>query len=208
MLITHENFRIYCHFYNNEKTCPYDQECVFLHEESQICKYGTMCERNYCMFKHEKEEESDVSVSNEISNENENEMDEKNNEETVNNMDEDAENNEEYDHIEIVNVEEVNVAVVNIENSDDTRDASDDKIAGNYAISDKDFPFKCRMCDFASARKTELKNHKKTIHHWCFICFSSYTSQENLVNHFTNFHSTKQEDLDLALGKAPLIRLH
>ena len=76
------------------------------------------------------------------------------------------------------------------------------------AIPSKDYPFKCRMCDFASARKTDLKNHKKTIHHWCFICFSSYTSQENLKNHFFNDHSKKQEDLELALGKAPLIRLH
>ena len=38
------------------------------------------------------------------------------------------------------------------------------------AISVKEYsfnllPFKCRMFDFASARKTDLKNHKKTIHH-------------------------------------------
>ena len=56
------------------------------------------------------------------------------------------------------------------------------------AIPSKDYPFKCRMCDFASARKTDLKNHKKTIHHWCFICFSSYTSQENLKDQFCNDH--------------------
>ena len=84
MLITHENFRIYCHFYNNEKTCPYDKECVFLHEESQICKYGTLCERTYCMFKHEKKKDSDVSVSKE------NEIDDNNDEEFVNIVDDHA----------------------------------------------------------------------------------------------------------------------
>ena len=27
MLISHENFKLYCHFFNNEKTCPYDEDC-------------------------------------------------------------------------------------------------------------------------------------------------------------------------------------
>ena len=35
------------------KTCHSDDECVFLHEDSKICKYGKTCEINYCMFKHE-----------------------------------------------------------------------------------------------------------------------------------------------------------
>ena len=52
ILNTHENAKFYCHFYNNKKTCPYDDECVFLHEDSKICKYGKTCEINYCMFKH------------------------------------------------------------------------------------------------------------------------------------------------------------
>ena len=50
--ITHENFQIYCHYYNNSKTCPFKDECLFLHEEAPICKYGKLCERMYCMFKH------------------------------------------------------------------------------------------------------------------------------------------------------------
>ena len=49
----------------------------------------------------------------------------------------------------------------------------------------------------------DLNNHKKTIHHWCFICFSSHTCEDNLKDHFTNAHSKNLEDLDLALGKAP-----
>ena len=45
--------------------------------------------------------------------------------------------------------------------------------AEDNAISGKEFPFKCRMCDLAFARQNELKNHKKTIHHWPFICFQA-----------------------------------
>ena len=34
------------------KTCPFDKECVFLHEDADNCKYGESCERILCMFKH------------------------------------------------------------------------------------------------------------------------------------------------------------
>ena len=35
--VTHYNVKLFCHFYNNEKDCPNDQECVFLHEVSGPC---------------------------------------------------------------------------------------------------------------------------------------------------------------------------
>ena len=76
-------------------------------------------------------------------------------------------------------------------------------ISGKEYANRTDYNSMCKMCDFASARKTSLKNHQKTIHHWCFIGFSSYTCQENMKDHFSNAHSTNQEDLDLALGKTP-----
>ena len=43
---------------------------------------------------------------------------------------------------------------------------------------------KCEMCDFASARKTELLTHKELRHNWCHICFSSFIFKESLKNHF------------------------
>ena len=49
--ISHENLKLYCHFYNNKKICPFDEECVFLHEDADICRYWTTCERD--LFKHE-----------------------------------------------------------------------------------------------------------------------------------------------------------
>ena len=41
--------------------------------------------------------------------------------------------------------------------------------------------FKCKMCDFASESKSDLKNHKKTSHNWCFLCFSSFMCQEKYI---------------------------
>ena len=37
---------------NYEKDCPFDDNCIFVHEESGTCKYGKSCERNLCMFQH------------------------------------------------------------------------------------------------------------------------------------------------------------
>ena len=52
IIITHEEAKLYCHFYNNETTCPFEQDCVFLHEHSSQCRYGACCERKLCMYKH------------------------------------------------------------------------------------------------------------------------------------------------------------
>ena len=54
-----EKVKIYCHYFNNMKTCPFGEECIFLHEDSRKCKYGKLCERLKCMFKHYDDEMED-----------------------------------------------------------------------------------------------------------------------------------------------------
>ena len=49
----HEDVTLYCHYFNNNKDCPFDDECIFLHEDSEDCKFGNVCERTLCMYKHE-----------------------------------------------------------------------------------------------------------------------------------------------------------
>ena len=34
-----EDVELYCHYYNNDKECPYGDECIFMHDESENCKY-------------------------------------------------------------------------------------------------------------------------------------------------------------------------
>ena len=36
----------------NNKVCPFDTQCIFLHEDSEECKFGRVCERVNCMHKH------------------------------------------------------------------------------------------------------------------------------------------------------------
>ena len=49
----HEDITLYCHYFNNDKDCPYENECIFVHEESEICKFSSGCERLLCMYRHE-----------------------------------------------------------------------------------------------------------------------------------------------------------
>ena len=53
----HEDLELYCHFFNNDKECPYDDQCIFIHEESEKCRFGKTCERKLCMYTHEESDE-------------------------------------------------------------------------------------------------------------------------------------------------------
>ena len=46
----HEDLTLYCHYYTNEKVCPCVDESIYLHEESDRCKFGGSYERMMCMF--------------------------------------------------------------------------------------------------------------------------------------------------------------
>ena len=51
--IVHEKCQLYCHYFNNMKVCPFDKECIFLHEDADKCRYGESFDIIQCMFKHE-----------------------------------------------------------------------------------------------------------------------------------------------------------
>ena len=86
MEAVHDGFILFCHYYNNNKECPFGEECIFDHEESGECRYGKACEREMCMFTH----------------------DDKNNDETSDNYDDD--NDAEVEKIKPV-LEKVRMAV-------------------------------------------------------------------------------------------------
>ena len=50
---THEGIALFCHYFNNNKECPFENRCIFLHEESENCKFDKACERILCMYKHD-----------------------------------------------------------------------------------------------------------------------------------------------------------
>lgn len=154
-LVSHENTKLYCHFYNNEKTCPYDERCIFLHKDSKFCKYDTYCERDLCMFKHGK-----VPIENE-------------------NIDP----NDICDEvIDIIEIESETEEARENEKSEMCENDSD-KTFHNPSQEDNTLKFKCNKCDFESATKPDLVKHKTEIHNWCIHCFSSFDSQDKLKEH-------------------------
>ena len=54
--IAQEGIKLYYHYYNNKKDCPFAHNCIFLHENSPQCSFGKLCERINCMFKHKSSE--------------------------------------------------------------------------------------------------------------------------------------------------------
>ena len=47
----------YCHYYNNQKECPFFKVgCMFKHERSGKCKFNN-CSRKLCQFEHEEIED-------------------------------------------------------------------------------------------------------------------------------------------------------
>ena len=46
----------FCHYFNNNKNCPFEQEgCMFRHEDSSECRFNTSCKFSLCQFKHSME---------------------------------------------------------------------------------------------------------------------------------------------------------
>ena len=56
------DYIIYCHYFNNDKECPFGDLCIYEHEDSDKCKFGRACERFMCMYKHnDEDDENDCS---------------------------------------------------------------------------------------------------------------------------------------------------
>ena len=62
MRISHGNKLLYCHSFNNKKKCPYEEIYIFIHEDSEMCKYGSKCEINFCMHKHSNEKTDIIEI--------------------------------------------------------------------------------------------------------------------------------------------------
>ena len=49
-----------CHYFNNEKHCPYENiGCMFLHQDSENCYFGIRCKNKLCQFKHIKKKKNE-----------------------------------------------------------------------------------------------------------------------------------------------------
>ena len=157
--IAHEGLKIYCYYYNNAGDCLHEDQCVFLHEDSPMCKYGQLCERNNCMFKHQTLDDS--------SDDDDNDVEEKDDTEEVNTSTE----IEEDDESKIVSVDE---------NDCDEEDEDDD--------AEELKSRKCDHCVFETTDKKRFKRHQFEIHstkgkYTCMGCKEEFDTRTKFNNH-------------------------
>ena len=85
--------------------------------------------------------------------------------------------------------------IIDVEENEEFMEKEDETIKRTYSNPSQIYQpssredFKCGMCDFASARKSDLIDHRISSHNWCNICFSSFVFQESLQNHIKKMHS-------------------
>ena len=65
LLSSYGKSKLFCHYFNKEKDCPFEGRCIFAHEESPECRFGQTCERVMCMFSHDERDVSDTESDNE-----------------------------------------------------------------------------------------------------------------------------------------------
>ena len=52
--------KLFCHYFNNQKKCPFEEiGCMFLHADSEDCKFQNTCNKNLCQFKHQECDKSE-----------------------------------------------------------------------------------------------------------------------------------------------------
>ena len=61
----HDNVKKFCHFYNNQNECPYEElGCKFEHQISPDCKFKENCTFRLCQFAHRiKDEKTDDTIT-------------------------------------------------------------------------------------------------------------------------------------------------
>ena len=136
----HEDIQLFCHYYNNDKECPYDDECMYVHEESENCKFGRNCERNLCMFKHEESGE-------ECDNDNDS------NDHDDDDDDDDNENDDEILGNDRINIEEIKPALEKCKQAVENFE----QMLGQYSL-------KCKQCEFEAKDLNGLTMHIKAKH--------------------------------------------
>ena len=131
----HEDVQLFCHYFNNDKDCPYDEECIYVHEDSNNCKFGNNCERNLCMYRHEE------SVGEECDDDDDDSSDKSDD-------DDDTTSNDEG-----INFEEIKPALEKFKQAVENFE----QLLGKHSL-------KCKSCEFEARDLNGLTMHMKAKH--------------------------------------------
>ena len=152
-LVNHEDTKLYCHFFNNKQTCPYNDKCIFLHADSKFCRYDLNCERDYCMFKHRRNSLNRLSFRRIVMR-------------SLISM---------TLKVYLAMLRMIQRMIKVKQSINETFHNPSQTI--NNTVENK---FNWEKCDYYAATKPKLFNHKKEVHNRCTFCFSNFSDQDNL----------------------------
>ena len=132
----HGKFKIFCHYFNNEKECPFEGLCIFAHEDSPDCKFGKTCERMMCMFSHDERDVSDTEEEEESDDENDDDQND--------------------DDAKIFKIQDIEPCLQKVEEAMDK--------VQQLLQQDKNPKIKCDKCEFEAKNLNGLNMHKKAKH--------------------------------------------
>ena len=179
----------FCHYYNNQKDCPYeDLGCMFLHEESTVCRFQANCGNKLCQFRHRDVFKCEYC---EYTNQTEKEL--------VVHMDDD---HDEWKVTEYFcnNFCRAEHAIHICMTSDDFKEFRGfDIIKTKFDDYIEDSIFACLECKFTAKNKEKMKEHMKSSHAdktfiKCTFCDSRYSEWRELRKHFKDNHMEPYED--------------
>ena len=132
----------------------YEKECIYLHEESGLCKYGEDCERQNCMYQHKRVK----TIKSNIDNENIQDVidasdDDSSDEEKHETEDIDSETDGEDD------TERIDQTFVNPSQSDDGNTDEEIKTDEHDAIEEV-INYECEVCIFKTTDGKRFKRHQ------------------------------------------------
>jgi Ran GTPase-activating protein (RanGAP) involved in mRNA processing and transport len=101
-LAGHKTSERFCHFFNNEKDCPYAEiGCMFIHTESPNCMYQDKCLNPMCQYRHNKILDDKNKTINEVGdNDDQNDSSDKVGDDKNKTIDEVTDNEEQNDNVE------------------------------------------------------------------------------------------------------------
>ena len=164
--ISHEDVKIFCHFFNNNLECPYNEECIFIHKDSEMCRYGATCERKKCMYKH-----------------GDNDDDENDEVET------DGEENDDDDQADktFVNPFRSN-SRESLHDNDESENPKNEELKNINVQDSGEELFKCELCIFETKDSKRFKRHKFENHsvkgrYVCSGCHEEFLTRKHFNSH-------------------------
>ena len=177
--ISHEDVNIFCHFFNNDLECPYNEECIFIHKDSEMCRYGSACERKKCMYKHEdKNDDENDDDENDVD---ENDDDQNDEEETNGDEDDDEDQADKT----FVNPFRSRESVIEDHENENPESEETTNIETENSVEES---FKCELCIFETKDSKRFKRHKFEIHsvkgrYVCSGCHEEFINRKHFNSH-------------------------